>query len=100
MGFSGVPFTRRLTKLRLRPFNKSGEYHYVMKVSGSEGMTAQWQHMQRQFHLPFPPLQYTAQHNPAVPAQTRLVSMGSSIHDEKRRSHPAWQLLVRRKVAQ
>jgi hypothetical protein len=35
---------------------KSGEYHYVVKVSGSEGMTAQWQHMQRQFHLPFPPI--------------------------------------------
>jgi hypothetical protein len=24
------------TKLRLRQFNKSGEYHYVVKVSGSE----------------------------------------------------------------
>ena len=47
--------TRRFTKLRLRQFTKSGEYHYVVKVSGNEGMTAQWQHMQRQFHISPPP---------------------------------------------
>jgi hypothetical protein len=50
---AAVSLARRFTKLR--QFNKSGEYHYVVKESGSEGMTAQWQHMQRQFHLPFPP---------------------------------------------
>jgi hypothetical protein len=30
-----------------------GQYHSVVKVSSNEGMTAQWQHTQRQFHLPF-----------------------------------------------
>jgi hypothetical protein len=53
-----IPFTRRSTKLRLRQFTKSGQYHYVVKVSDSEGVTAQWQHMQRQFHLPFPSIFY------------------------------------------
>jgi hypothetical protein len=33
-----------------------------IKVSGSEGMTGQWQHMQRQFHLPFPPLKKNCHH--------------------------------------
>jgi hypothetical protein len=50
-------FTRRFSKVRLRQFTKSGQYHYVVKVSGSEGVTAQW-HMQRQFHLPLPPFNY------------------------------------------
>jgi hypothetical protein len=40
---------------RLRQSIRFGEYRHAVKVSRDEGMTALWQHMQRQFHIPLQP---------------------------------------------
>jgi hypothetical protein len=53
-GFGGLPLSSVLLA-SARWIIRCGEYVSDVKISTHEGMTAQWQHMQRQFHLPFLP---------------------------------------------
>jgi hypothetical protein len=45
------------------------------EVSSNEGMTAQWQHMQRQFHLPFPLYNYGCRPAHSLITLTSLTSL-------------------------
>jgi hypothetical protein len=56
-GFGGLPLSSVLLA-SARWIIRCGEYVSDVKISTHEGMTAQWQHMQRQFHLPFLPFFY------------------------------------------